>query len=73
MKVLTGTVVDGKVEVVGEVQDGVMVAVLAPDSGGYRLTPEQEDELETALAQVRSGDFVDGDDLLAEIRSLSGR
>jgi len=73
MKVLTGTVIDGKVAVVGEVQDGVTVAVLAPDSGGYHLTPEQEDELETALAQVRSGDFVEGDDLLAEIRSLSGR
>ncbi len=67
MRIVTGTVIDGKVELAG-VPDGTTVAILAPDDHGFRLTAEQEAELTVSLAAINDGDFEDGEELLAEIR-----
>ncbi len=69
MKVITGKVVDGRIEIPPGLAEGTNVAILAPDAEGFRLTPEQESELSAALADIQSGKFEDGDKLLAELRS----
>lgn len=71
MKVLTGTVVQGKVEVPGDsLAEGAHVMIVALEPGEpVRLTPEEEEELWTSFQQIRRGEYVDGDDLIAELRS----
>ena len=75
MKVITGTVVDGKIEVPdGALSDGESVAILARDSDEpIRLTAEQDEELSRAFEEIRRGKFVEGDELLAELRALKAR
>ncbi|HUP63852.1 MAG TPA: hypothetical protein VM557_01040 [Thermoanaerobaculia bacterium] len=68
MKVITGEVTGGAVHVPDDLPDGTRVAILAPGNEGFRLSPEEEAELEQALQQIRSGEFVDGHALLAELR-----
>ena len=68
MKVITGEVSRGAVQVPEDLPDGTRVAILAPGDEGFRLAPEEEAELEEALQQIRSGEFVDGRALLAELR-----
>lgn len=69
MKVITGRVVDGKIEVESDLADGTPVAILAADETGFQLTADDEDELAAALADIRGGQFVDGRDLLRELKS----
>jgi hypothetical protein len=70
MRVITGTVVHGKVEVPEGFAEGAHVMILAPEtSGPIRLTPWEEEELSAALDEIRRGDFIDGQDLIAELRS----
>lgn len=73
MKLITGTVVGGKVEIPPEtLAEGESVAVLVPEiEEAIQLGAEEEDELLQALAEVRRGEFVDGVELLREIRSRS--
>ena len=73
MKVITGTVVRGKVDLPPEALiDGTPVAVLAPGADTpIQLTPAEESELEAAVNELRSGRFIDGQDLLRELRSRS--
>lgn len=75
MKVISGTVIGGKVEVPRDAfAEGDRVAILAADSAApIQLTPAQEDELVAAIEDVQRGQYVDGDDLLAELRSRTGR
>ena len=73
MRVLTGRVVDGKVEVGSEVADGTHVAVLAPDATPVQLTPADEAELAEAFDEIHRGDFEDGFALLREIKAQAGR
>jgi hypothetical protein len=73
MRVLTGRVVDGKVELGGEIEDGTPVAVLAPDREGSRLTAAEEAELSEALDEIQRGEFEDGFALLREIKAQAGR
>lgn len=68
MKVITGEVTRGTVRVPDDLPDGTRVAILAAGDDGFRLSPEEETELEESLQQIRSGDFVDGRELLAELR-----
>lgn len=72
MKVLTGTIVEGRIEVPAEfAAEGVQVVILAPESGHpIQLTATEESELSEAMEEIRRGDYVDGDALLSEIRSL---
>ena len=71
MKVLSGTVVHGKIEVPADsFADGARVMILAPEPDEpIRLTPEEEDELSESIEQIRRGNYVDGHALLDELRS----
>jgi hypothetical protein len=70
MKVTTGTVVDGKVLVEGEaLPEGSTVTVLVQeDEKGFDLTPEEEAELLASIADIESGKFISGDELLQRLR-----
>lgn len=70
MKLMTGTVVKGNVEVPTEVAEGTHVIVLAPEQEEpVTLTPELQEELSAAAEQIRRGAWTDGDELIAELRS----
>ncbi len=70
MKLVTAQVVEGRIEVPPEIADGARVAILAPDDGEpFALSPEEEEELSEALAEVRAGRYVDGWHLLDELKA----
>jgi hypothetical protein len=70
MKLVTGKVVGGKVALPeGEFEEGSAVAVLASDaSEPVSLTRAEEDFLSESLQEIRSGNFVDGEDLIRPLR-----
>ena len=69
MKLVTGKVVGGKIEVEGEpLKEGSTVTVLAQeDDETFELSPQHEAELARRIQEVESGQFVDGDRLLDEL------
>lgn len=71
MKVITGTVVDGKIDVPPDaLREGAQVAVLAPDPDEpIVLSAEDESSLMAAMDSIRRGDFIEGSDLLHELRT----
>lgn len=71
MKVFTGKVVDGKVELPpGVLEEGVTVAIVAEDdSEPFTLTAEEQAELTESMQSIARGEWVDGDELLAELRT----
>ena len=73
MKVISGRVVGGRIEVDTDLQEGTAVAILALTEAGFQLTPEEEDELATALHDIRSGRFEDGRELLQELKGHRSR
>ena len=73
MKVTTGRVVDGKIEFEADLQEGTPVAILAADESRAVLTAEDEEELLTALEHIRDGRYVDGRELVRELKDLSRR
>jgi hypothetical protein len=73
MKVITGRVVGGKIEIETDLREGTPVAILAAGEAGFELTADEEDELVTALNDIRRGDFEDGRELLRELKGLTGR
>lgn len=68
MRVITGRVVDGKIDVEAELEEGTAVAVIASDAAGFLLTQEEEEELSVALNAIRSGRYTDGQALLRELK-----
>ena len=72
MKVTTGTVVDGHVEVPEEfATEGSQVFLVASDSGEpVQLSSAEERELWEAMEEIRRGEYVDGEVFLSELRSL---
>ncbi|HEX6094996.1 MAG TPA: hypothetical protein VF432_01635 [Thermoanaerobaculia bacterium] len=72
MKVMTGRVVGGKIEVETDLPEGTPVAILAAGDAGFQLTAEQEEELVVALEEIRGGNYEDGHELLRELRGLYG-
>ena len=74
MKVISGTVIGGKIEVpMDAFAEGDRVAILGADSAApIALTPEQEDELLAAVLDIRRGQYVNGQDLMAELRKRTG-
>jgi hypothetical protein len=69
MKITTGTVVSGKIEVEGDpLPEGCTVTILAPDEGGFDLGPQEEEELLAAVAEADAGDVIDGEGFLRELR-----
>jgi hypothetical protein len=75
MKVTTGTVTRGTVKVSrGILDEGERVLVLSLHSEEpVSLTAEEETELQAAADEIRKGEYVSGEDLLAELRQLTGR
>jgi hypothetical protein len=73
MRVITGRVVDGKIELETELQEGTPVAILAAGESGFQLTPDEEDELSAALEDIRSGNYEDGRELLRELKGRHAR
>lgn len=71
MKILTGKVLHGRVEVPADlVAEGSQVTMLvADDEDGFQLSPELESELVEAMAEADRGETVDGWELL---RALKG-
>ncbi len=74
MKVISGTVVGGKVEVPeGTLAEGDRVAIVSTESSEpIRLSAEQEEELVGAVEDIQRGKYVDGQELLAELRKRLG-
>jgi hypothetical protein len=68
MKVITGRVVHGKIELDSPLEEGTPVAILAAGDSGFSLTSEQEAELADALMSIRRGEYEDGHALLAELK-----
>lgn len=71
MKAMTCRIVDGRVEVPADLApEGSQVVVLVPADGEpVRLSPEEEQDLWESMEEIRRGEFVDGRDLLNELRS----
>lgn len=69
MRVLTGQVVAGKVDVGDTVAEGTPVALLVADLGSIRLSVAEQVELLAALAEARESSFEDGFALLREIEA----
>ncbi len=70
MKIFSGTVVGGKIEVPEDaLTEGDQVAIVAAEPAqAIQLTPEQETELVVAVEDIRRGKYLDGQELLAELR-----
>jgi hypothetical protein len=73
MTIVTGKVVNGRIEVSDvELPEGADVAVYINDADAYELSASEEAELEASIVQIASGEYVDGDSFLAELRSRRG-
>jgi hypothetical protein len=70
MRIATGKVVAGKLELDGDsLEEGSTVTVLVPEPDEtFELTPDEETALEESLKQAAAGQFVDADSLLRELR-----
>jgi predicted transcriptional regulator len=73
MTIVHGRVVNGLIEVDGfALRDGLEVEVSIPAADGeYDLTEEQEAEIEASIAEIERGEYVDGDDIIRELRRRS--
>jgi hypothetical protein len=69
MKVMTGTVVEGKIVVDGEpLTDGSKVTVIAPDDEEtFELSPHEEAEILIAISEIEQGKGVEGRRFLEEL------
>jgi hypothetical protein len=70
MRIATGKVVHGKLELDGDsLEEGSTVTVLVPEPDEtFELTPDEEAALEESLKQAAQGQFVDAEALLRELR-----
>lgn len=76
MTIVPGKVVNGRIELVDiedlQLPEGAEVSVYYdPEGAEYIPTPEEAAELEESLAQIERGEWVDGDEFLAELRRRS--
>lgn len=69
VKIATGTVTHGAIVVEGQpFSEGEKVTVLSyEDRTAFRVSPEEKRMLLESIAQADRGEFVDVDDLLAEM------
>ena len=68
VKIATGTVTRGTIVVEGQsFSEGEKVTVLSNDREPFRVSPEEKRMLLESMAQADRGEFVDADDLLAEL------
>jgi hypothetical protein len=73
MKVIAGNIGGGKIEFETDLEEGTPVAILAAGDSGFQLTAEEQQELVTALQDIRSGNYEDGHELLRELKELTRR
>ena len=73
MKIATGTVTHGTIIVEGQpFSEGEKVTVLSYDGAEpFRVSPEEKQILLESMAQADRGEFVDADDLLAELDEMN--
>lgn len=71
MKLATGRVVNGRIEVDwNELPEGSVVGVIVPDdTAGFELSAEEEAELASALAESDRGEAVDAAEVIQLLRS----
>jgi hypothetical protein len=69
MKIITGTVLDGRIVVEGEsLPEGEKVTILAREgSETFAVSPEEKRRLLESIGQADRGEFVDADELLREL------
>jgi hypothetical protein len=69
MKIATGTVTQGAIVIEGQsFSEGEKVTVLSYGTGEpFRVSPDEKRMLLESMAQADRGEFVDVDDLLAEL------
>lgn len=73
MRMMTGTVVEGKVVFENEygepLEEGITVTVLAPEKEEFELGPEEKAELMESIVEADAGEFIDGEDFLRKLWS----
>jgi hypothetical protein len=69
VKIATGTVTQGKIVVEGQpFAEGEMVTILGHNHGeSFQVSAEEKRVLLESIAQADRGEFVDADELLAEL------
>jgi heme-degrading monooxygenase HmoA len=72
MMIMTGQVVGGRIEVEADLEEGTRVVVLSEWDSGTALTPDEKQELATALESIGSGDYEDGHELLVKLKDQNG-
>ena len=74
MKITTGKVVGGKIEVDGALlEEGASVTVLARDGeNGFTLSPEEEAELLLSIAEADRGETISAEEVLAKLARRRG-
>jgi hypothetical protein len=70
MRLTTGRVVNGKIEVPDEeLTEGMVVTILTPEEhGAFTLGPEAEAALLASIEEADRGEVISGEDLLRELR-----
>ena len=70
MRVTTGKVVNGKIEVPGEeLAEGMVVTILAPESRGtFTLRPEAESALLASIEEADRGEVISAEELFRDLR-----
>jgi hypothetical protein len=73
VKIATGTVMHGQIVVEGQpFSEGEKVTILSADErGSFRVSPEEKRLLLESIAQADRGEFVDMNELLAELDDLN--
>ena len=69
MKIITGTVMDGRIVIEGErLPEGEKVTVLTREGNEtFHVTADEKRQLLASVAQAKRSEFVDGEQLLAEL------
>jgi hypothetical protein len=69
MKIITGTVLNGRIVVEGErLTEGEKVTILTREGNeSFRVSGEEKRILLESIGQADRGEFVDGDELLREL------
>lgn len=70
MRVTTGRVVNGKIEVPDEeLTEGMVVTILTPEDGGtFTLGPEAEAALLASIEEADRGEVISRDELFRELQ-----
>ena len=69
MKIITGTVMDGRIVIEGErLTEGDKVTVLTREGNEtFHVTADEKRQLLASVAQAKRSEFVDGGELLTEL------